>query len=620
MKRKEIITGVILAAMLAAYGCGSKVEGNIDYGEIEEAPKEEVTEAPAEEAQDEAQDDAGEESSEEAEETEAEAEEEESPVFMGGMFLTVYKTFREDYSGDKTLANPENDFTKGEIIEGKYAVLTMNEEAASVYPELYATISSNAKKKIAEDEKAESDLIAQSTSDYEKALDSGYSFYDPFYYNEEMKVIRADNTVLSTIADIDEFYGGFHNLYTRHGCTYDTATGKELNTDDVVKCSEEELNKILAEELHAIEVDATEFKGIEDTLAHYKFNPTSSDTDDYEHAEFPYNWYLAADGMHFIFNPYEITSYNYGDSDVVIGYDEYEGVIDEKFTPDTSKGYIIPRIAFIHDDVDFLDRDIKDELIITYTAAGEYKDGYIPAKAITLILPDSYATIEKPCNVTVNYSDYYIVHKADGTEFVYVILSEPDDCYDLFVFETTGGTVKAVRAETYKRNMIELDGGFKGRYVYTNPEAEYNEQMGDAVTDSVNVDVASDKGGVIITKDYDPADVTTLPDGSYYTSLSTDTTFSEEYVNSVEFIDEGLLIDGSIALKEDDINFKHLGSATYLITTDSSTEYVSGGGDEDNIHMSRDEFKDYISQLMESMLGLQFTIENGVVKTIGIFS
>ena len=42
----------------------------------------------------------------------------------------AYKEVHTTYDGSKTFANPENDYSKGELFEGKYAVLMMDEEAA----------------------------------------------------------------------------------------------------------------------------------------------------------------------------------------------------------------------------------------------------------------------------------------------------------------------------------------------------------------------------------------------------------------------------------------------------------------------------------------------------------
>ena len=249
----------------------------------------------------------------------------------------AYKEVHTTYDGSKTFANPENDYSKGELFEGKYAVLMMDEEAD--HPELYKAISGSAEKRKAELEKTTLEVTEYAKSAYEEAIDNDYPFLGPYFYYENVNVIRADDTLISVETTVDEFYGGMHDNITLHGCTYDAKTGEELRIGDILTCSEDELNKILAEELHATEEDENQFMNLEDTLSHYKFEPVSSYPADDENAELPYNWYFAEDGLHFIFNVYELTSYNYGGFDVVLGYDEYEGLIDEKYIPDENSNY-----------------------------------------------------------------------------------------------------------------------------------------------------------------------------------------------------------------------------------------------------------------------------------------
>ncbi|MCR5342532.1 MAG: DUF3298 and DUF4163 domain-containing protein [Butyrivibrio sp.] len=479
MRRKDYIAGTALLLALSVAGCGSNVPGSTTESSEAGHSTEAATEASSDAAQAEAADDSGAE-----DEAPAEEQEPEQLDALDGVFKIAYKTEQVKYEGSKKFADPSLDDSNGVLLDGQYVALLMDEQYADAFPKLYETISSKASDKINNVGDVAKKAKEQAVSDYEEAIDNGYGFMGHYYYKENMRISRADNTVLSIVNSFDEFYGGFHNLYNELGCTYDTQTGAELKLDEIVKCSEEELDKILADELHVTEVDENQFMGLEDSLAHYKYNPDTSNNDDYEKSQFPYNWYLGGDGLHFIFNPYELTSYVYGASDVVIGYDEYEGIIDEKFVPDTDGGYINAEHTFVAEEGN---GDATEGIYISCVKDGDYQENYTPAKAIILTLDGKSATIEKKCNVTYDFADYYYVHRKDGTTLIYLILPEDDDCYDLLVFDITDGTPKAVRSGTYRKNAEELDNGFKAYKAFTDSEKEYEEQMGDTEIDAADI-------------------------------------------------------------------------------------------------------------------------------------
>ncbi|MCR5343803.1 MAG: DUF3298 and DUF4163 domain-containing protein [Butyrivibrio sp.] len=347
-------------------------------------------------------------------------------------FKIAYKEVKSSYDGNKTFSNPENDYSKGELFEGKYAVLMMDDpETASA---LYRTINRNADARIADFEKTTLEVTKQARAAYEDAIDNDRPFSGPYYYYENVNVIRADDTLVSTTTTIDEFYGGPHDNIVQYGCTYDTRTGEELRIGDVLKCSEDELRRILTEELHATEEDENQFMNLDNTLSHYKFEPVSSYPSDDENAELPYNWYFAGDGLHFIFNVYELTSYNYGASDVVIGYDEYEGVIDEKYIPAADSYYVTSHTVYAGSDK-------PDENGITLDFIADVKNSG------TMV-------------------EYYYVHQKDGKAFTYVVLPEEDESYKLFVYEVTDGNPRPVSIRTCERSAEELKDGYTAYPAY----------------------------------------------------------------------------------------------------------------------------------------------------------
>lgn len=120
-----------------------------------------------------------------------------------------------------------------------------------------------------------------------------------------------------------------------------------------------------------------------------------------------------------------------------------------------------------------------------------------------------------------------------------------------------------------------------------------------------------------------PAIQTDLEDGSYSSTLIREASpYIEEYVSSIEFEDGYVVIDASfMQLDEGDYSIKNTwNKKSYTILTDSDTKYLSGGGTSEPAYMSRSEFVEYISNVMDSGLGLEIVIENGVAAEFGIWS
>ena len=112
-----------------------------------------------------------------------------------------------------------------------------------------------------------------------------------------------------------------------------------------------------------------------------------------------------------------------------------------------------------------------------------------------------------------------------------------------------------------------------------------------------------------------------LEDGVYYTCLvSSQPTYSQEYISSIEFSDDKVFIDAVFSKVENDFDWTPVDKDTYIIAIDSNTKYLAGGGEDDPEVMSKDQFIEYINQLMDSGLGLRIVIENGYATEMGIWS
>ena len=115
----------------------------------------------------------------------------------------------------------------------------------------------------------------------------------------------------------------------------------------------------------------------------------------------------------------------------------------------------------------------------------------------------------------------------------------------------------------------------------------------------------------------------TLEDGWYNTNLvSEDNEYTDDYVKSIEFVDGGLVIE-AIFYRFEGENYDSKVTwdmNTYFVPIDENTQCQSSGGMGDPIPMPLDEFQQYLQNCMGSGLGFGIEMENGVAKTLDIFS
>ena len=113
-----------------------------------------------------------------------------------------------------------------------------------------------------------------------------------------------------------------------------------------------------------------------------------------------------------------------------------------------------------------------------------------------------------------------------------------------------------------------------------------------------------------------------LDDGEYSTSLISDDSYEFGYVKNIEVKSDCIVIEGTLqrVIDWETFDMEDLPYGTYTIAIDENTDFLSGGGEEDPEHMTRDEFASYVVKCLDSGLGLDIHIENGVIVEIGIWS
>ncbi|SEL50350.1 Protein of unknown function [Butyrivibrio sp. ob235] len=390
----------------------------------------------------------------------------------GPTYKLVTKEYSIKYDGDVTFPeNNENskDYSNGILFEGVTQSVLMDEEWKDIYPELYKTLYDQTQNVIDKADGWANSTAEEAKAQYEDSAQNGYSFFGPFENTDDYSIKRSDNTVLSIYCFNYEFTGGAHGIYGASGQTFDVESGKELDLGDVVTFSEEQLNEIILSKLHEIEEYEGQFSMAEDSLKNYRYNAefdVNSDTHEYK-----YIWYMAGDGIHIIFNVYEIASYADGMQDIVIGYEEYPGLVESRFIPEENTSYCrredIPvwkkgydsDIHYIHYNYYPTDYDDMD-------------DEMISAEDLELVMENgSSAKIGGGFSIRRDRGlKSYRVGTPEGREYIYVIIPIENDYYYLNVFDITDGSVTYVGDQGFHYLEESIYGGFDIDTLYSNPD------------------------------------------------------------------------------------------------------------------------------------------------------
>ncbi len=115
---------------------------------------------------------------------------------------------------------------------------------------------------------------------------------------------------------------------------------------------------------------------------------------------------------------------------------------------------------------------------------------------------------------------------------------------------------------------------------------------------------------------------TDLEDGFYMTVLN-DSPQSEGdyYANGIEFREDRIILEASFVKLNDD--WEELGRVEhgiYTFAVNENTEYCTGGSDGVRGSMTQAEFQEFMSDLMNSGLGFEIKVENGIAVEVGVYS
>ena len=154
--------------------------------------------------------------------------------------------------------------------------------------------------------------------DYDLLSEDGKLLWGGYFIYNSAEAVRADAELLSVKYSVIDFTGGIQEAYSEHGACFDVQTGERLTAADLT----DDLNALKA----AVRTEILDEAG--DNSRYFdveSFADTVLDGD---------QWYLGEDGLTVFANVYQIGTFNEGQVEFELDYDELTGLIDERWFPD----------------------------------------------------------------------------------------------------------------------------------------------------------------------------------------------------------------------------------------------------------------------------------------------
>ncbi len=152
------------------------------------------------------------------------------------------------------------------------------------------------------------------------------------FISREIEVTRADSRVLSFRNTETSYTGGAHGSYYSNGETFDAATGKRLELNDIVT-DYDRVYEMVLEYLDEHYEDDAFFPEYKEWLHEMFYNPEQPMSS-------PLEWSIEAEGVTILFNPYVIGPWASGTFEVEIPYAGNEDLFVEDYVLNLSNGVI----------------------------------------------------------------------------------------------------------------------------------------------------------------------------------------------------------------------------------------------------------------------------------------
>ncbi len=361
--------------------------------------------------------------------------------------------------GEQSDSYYKDDDYSNKLVEMKYGVIALTEEDEEKYPEL-----AQALKKLSEENKNTlltdyENLKTQAEEDLKAAKEGGYEVYTPYSTECSFYVNRADNRVLSLGKSGYDYWGGAHGTGYSTGCNYDARTGKELQIQDVVTDMDTFAGLVEAKVYESGLTRDDLFLDEEETLKDYILKAAADHT---------LNWEITNEGVTVWFNPYEISYYAAGMPSGSVSFSGYPEVFSDYYA-ETARTYVYAIEGLDVSDIDF-DGDGKADELSVWASADEY--GTYEALKV------SVNGVETSKDIWAYSYDPYILHTADGKNYLYVICGSDNDYRMLEVFDINGSSavyVGEVNNCGLRAQLLDSSSYLYGEELLTDPENFYLE-------------------------------------------------------------------------------------------------------------------------------------------------
>lgn len=305
----------------------------------------------------------------------------------------------------------EEDNTKC-LLEATSSIVVVENEGFGALKEALAEDFSGAKEEIYET------LIEDAREDYNSRDEEGKNFFYGYSSVEKAELARSDSSVVSFRMYYNDYMGGAHGMYAYGGKTYDTQSGQSLELADILTDAE----GFYAKAIDYIPVELEEKYG-ENLFPDYKDSVAETFNGDWS-----VNWYLNATGVVIAYSPYTVGPYAMGAPEVVLPYSEFSDYINEKYMNVSNE--IIAKAPINQDISGFIG---ENEKVMIEAKGDEWE-----MQTISLT---SGANTEA-LGTFGSFEDAYVIKRADGRSFVFVVCDYMSDDYVTFVYEVTDNTLQ----------------------------------------------------------------------------------------------------------------------------------------------------------------------------------
>ncbi|MCR5321745.1 MAG: hypothetical protein K6E85_00440 [Lachnospiraceae bacterium] len=233
----------------------------------------------------------------------------ETPDIPSNIEVYIGERYESDWNQEQNKSNGWYEYDYPELTE----------KFAEAYPKLAEAFETYRQDKEDGTESILTDIVSAAVSD---------EVYASYFRNEELKVIRADSTIVSLHYDYTVYTGGIHGLYGSFGLCWDPVTGESIKLNDIIR------DKDLF--VDAIYDKLTTDHDIEDFFDYENLKAHISEVLDSELLPFEIGYnYLSV-----IFNPYDIASHNLGQIYVDFPFKGNETLFNEKYLV-SPKNYMV---------------------------------------------------------------------------------------------------------------------------------------------------------------------------------------------------------------------------------------------------------------------------------------